>query len=255
MSNLIASDILYSYSNGPVLNSLSIELIDGEITCLIGESGAGKTTLLRIIAGLEKQISGEIRIGNQVISNDDIFIDPHKRQVGLVVQERALFPHLKIIDNICFGLDDTKINKKSRAKYLMEIFKIEKYENSYPHEISSGEQQRVSLARALAPSPKILLMDEPFSSIDRALKFSLRQDTKKILKDEEITTLMVSHDFNDALEVADKLAIIDEGKIVQIGQPRDVVLNPINNQIKKQFLCETGDLIYWQSKIDEKNNL
>ena len=169
MSNLIASDILYSYSNGPVLNSLSIELIDGEITCLIGESGAGKTTLLRIIAGLEKQISGEIRIGNQVISNDDIFIDPHKRQVGLVVQERALFPHLKIIDNICFGLHDTKINKKSRAKYLMKSLKL-KSMKIHTLMKSLVVSSKVSLARALAPSPKILLMDEPFSSIDRALK-------------------------------------------------------------------------------------
>ena len=112
----------------------------------------------------------------------------------------------------------------------MNIFKIINYRNSYPHEISSGEQQRVSLARALAPSPKILLMDEPFSSIDRALKFSLRKDTKEILKNEKITSLIVSHDFNDALEVADKLAILDKGKIAQIGDQRSVVLNPNNNQ-------------------------
>ena len=254
LNKLILNNIEHSYGNSPILDKLCLELIGGEITCLIGESGAGKTTLLRIIAGLEKQSGGEIILGDRVISDHMSFIDTNKREIGLVVQERALFPHLKVIDNICFGLKGKKSYKIERAEYLMDIFRIINYRDSYPHEISSGEQQRVSLARALAPSPKILLMDEPFSSIDRALKFSLRKDTKEILKDEKITSLIVSHDFNDALEVADKLAIIDKGKIAQIGEPRSVVLNPINNQIKKQFLCETGDMLYWKSKIDEDNN-
>ena len=250
MSNLKISQISFSYSDKTILKNLSLQLNKGEITCLIGESGSGKTTLLRIISGLDRQDSGIISYGNETIADDKIFTETHLRNIGLVVQERALFPHLNIIENICFGLNSSKREKIKRGRELMDKFNILKYESFFPHQISSGEQQRVALARALAPSPRVILMDEPFSSLDRALKFALRNETKEILKNENITALLVSHDFNDALEVADKLAIIHEGSIIQVGEPRSVVLNPINKYIKKQFVCETGDILYWKSVIN-----
>lgn len=252
MNKLKLDRITHSYSGKKILDNLSLEILEGEIVCLIGESGTGKTTLLRIIAGLERQEGGSVLLNNEIISNQSSHLETHKRNIGLVLQERALFPHLNVLENIIFGMDGTKEEKINRCDELLSLFKILKYKNSFPHSLSGGEQQRVALARALAPNPKIILMDEPFNGLDRALKFSLRIDTKKILKQNNTTALIVSHDFNDGLTCADKLAIVSEGRITQIGKPKDVVLNPLNKDIKKQFICETGDMLYWKSVIESE---
>ena len=252
MNRLKLDQITYSYSKNKIINGLNLEIIEGEIVCLIGESGTGKTTLLRIIAGLEIQDKGSVLLDGKVISNNDYNLETHKRNIGLVLQERALFPHLDVFKNVTFGMRASLKEKNNRCDELLSLFKITKYKNSYPHSLSGGEQQRVALARALAPNPKIILMDEPFNGLDRALKFSLRVDTKEILKKNNTTALIVSHDFNDALVCADKLAVISNGVISQIGKPKQVVLNPKNKEIKKQFICETGDMIYWKSVIESE---
>jgi iron(III) transport system ATP-binding protein len=254
MNRLKLDHITYSYSKNKILDNLNLEIPNGEIVCLIGESGTGKTTLLRIIAGLEVQDQGAIFLDNEIISNESYNLETHRRNIGLVLQERALFPHLNVLENVTFGMKITAKEKNLRCDELLDLFKISKYKNSYPHSLSGGEQQRVALARALAPNPKIILMDEPFNGLDRALKFSLRIDTKEILKKNETTALIVSHDYNDGLACADKLAVISNGQITQIGEPKDVVLNPLNKEIKKQFVCETGDMIYWKSVIESQKS-
>ena len=252
MSKLKLDNLTFSYSKNKILNQLNLEICNSEIVCLIGESGTGKTTLLRIIAGLEVQDHGTILLDDEIISNDSYNLETHNRNIGLVLQERALFPHLNVFENVTFGMRSSTKTKNLRCDELLDLFKISKHKSTYPHSLSGGEQQRVALARALAPNPKIILMDEPFNGLDRALKFSLRIDTKEILKKNNTTALIVSHDYNDGLACADKLAVINDGQIIQIGKPKDVVLNPLNKDIKKQFVCETGDMIYWKYVIESE---
>lgn len=227
-------NLKHSYnSNSKVLKGIDIEINKGEIISILGPSGCGKTTLLRIIAGLEKQIEGTISIGGIMVADHLHHIPTEKRNVGLVVQERALFPHLTNIKNVKFGIQGSDNEKTSIALDFLKLFKVEKYADSFPHEISSGEQQRVALARAMAPNPKILLMDEPFGALDKELKLNLRQETKKILKDNEITSIIVSHDIDDASSMSDRVLIIENGIIVQNGSSSDVVSINSNISLKK----------------------
>ena len=223
-------DLKHSYnSNFEVLKGIDMEVTKGEIISILGPSGCGKTTLLRIIAGLEKQSEGTVSIDNQMVADHLHYIPTEKRNVGLVVQERALFPHLTNIKNVKFGIQESDKNKTSIALDFLKLFKVEKYADNFPHEISSGEQQRVALARAMAPNPKILLMDEPFGALDIELKLELRQETKKILKDNGITSIIVSHDIDDASAMSDRVLIVKNGIIVQNGSPKEVV--SINSNI------------------------
>tara|TARA_B100000029_G_scaffold479257_1_gene526147 strand:- start:10 stop:720 length:711 start_codon:yes stop_codon:yes gene_type:complete len=223
-------NLKHSYnSNAEVLKGIDMEVTKGEIISILGPSGCGKTTLLRIIAGLEKQTEGTVSIDNQMTADHLHYIPTEKRNVGLVVQERALFPHLTNIKNVKFGIQGSDKNKTSTALDFLKLFKVEKYADNFPHEISSGEQQRVALARAMAPNPKILLMDEPFGALDIELRFELRQETRKILKDNGITSIIVSHDIDDASAMSDRVLIIKNGIIVQNGSPKEVV--SINSNI------------------------
>ena len=189
-------NLKHSYdASKEVLKGINLDVARGEVISILGPSGCGKTTLLRLIAGLEKQTFGSININNNVVSDNKNFISTEKRDIGLVVQERALFPHLSIIKNVEFGLKGSKNDKYKTAIDLLKLFKVDKYAENYPHEISSGEQQRVAMARAMAPNPKILLMDEPFGALDHALKSELRDEAKKIFRDNVTTAIIVSHDF------------------------------------------------------------
>ena len=223
MTILEIKNLNHFYIKGkPVLNNIDIDLEEGEILSILGPSGCGKTTLLRIIAGLEKEKNGSIQINNRIVSDHFHTLPTEKRDVGLVVQERALFPHMSIIKNVMFGIKFNKAKKQEIAMNLLRLFEVDKYAYNFPNEISSGEQQRVAIARAMAPNPKILLMDEPFGTLDHSLTHQLRIETKKVLKDNKITAIIVSHDFDDAISMSDRVIVIEEGVIKQQGTAKDI---------------------------------
>ena len=229
---LTVKNINKYFGDFQALNNVSFDVKEGEFVCILGPSGCGKTTLLRIIAGLENQSGGTVNISDTVVSDSKNFVPTEKRDIGLVVQERALFPHLTIIKNVEFGLKGRRDDKYKSALNLLKLFKVEGYANNYPHEISSGEQQRVAMARAMAPNPKILLMDEPFGALDHALKSELRDEAKKIFKDNGTTAIIVSHDFDDAISMSDHVLIIDDGLVVQEGSAKDLIPITRNNSFK-----------------------
>ena len=198
-----------------VLDNINLSVKSGEILSILGPSGCGKTTLLRIIAGLEKQTNGIIKINNKIVSDQSCFILPEKRNLGLIVQERSLFPHLTNYENILFGIKNLDDKNKIAREYL-ELFKIDHLKDKYPHEISGGEQQRIALARSLAPSPALLLMDEPFNALDEKLKIEMYAEIKKIFRQKNITVIMVSHDNEEVRFFSDKLITIEDGSIKEI---------------------------------------
>tara|TARA_B110000438_G_scaffold303801_1_gene367565 strand:+ start:2963 stop:3616 length:654 start_codon:yes stop_codon:yes gene_type:complete len=213
MTILEIKNLHHTYDNeNYALEDINLSINDGEIVSILGPSGCGKTTLLRVIAGLERQSKGTIKINEQIISNEKFMIPPEKRSIGLVVQDKALFPHLNVINNVIFGIQKNK-EKYNLAKNYLDIFKVEELAEKYPHEISGGEQQRVALARAMAPHPNILLLDEPFSALDQSLKSELHHETKKIFKEKGLTVMIVSHDKDEAKFLSDRLIYIEDGKI------------------------------------------
>ncbi len=206
-------DLTFSHEEGSqILNNVNLDIGMGDFISILGPSGSGKTTLLRLIAGLDIQDSGSIIIDDKIIANKEVMTPPEKRNVGLVVQDKALFPHLNVTKNIMFGIRDLK-NKEQLTSEIMELFKIDKHKDKYPHELSGGEQQRVALARALAPEPNLLLLDEPFDGLDKKLKSELHNEVKKIVKSKKITVIMVSHDQDEATLLSDKVLEIRDGKI------------------------------------------
>ena len=213
MTILEIKNLHHTYDNeNYALEDINLSINDGEIVSILGPSGCGKTTLLRVIAGLERQSKGTIKINEQIISNEKFMIPPEKRSIGLVVQDKALFPHLNVINNVIFGIQKNK-EKYNLAKNYLDIFKVEELAEKYPHEISGGEQQRVALARAMAPHPNILLLDEPFSALDQSLKSELHHETKRIFKEKGLTVMIVSHDKDEAKFLSDRLIYIEDGKI------------------------------------------
>ena len=213
---LSVSNVKHTYDNNDfILKGVDLTVKEGEIVSLLGPSGSGKTTLLRLIAGLEKLKFGSINIKGTEVANVRSFIPTHKRNVGLVVQERVLFPHITVLKNIIFGIKANKNEKITRGMEILKLFKIDKYANHYPSKLSSGEQQRVAIARAIAPNPRILLMDEPFGNLDEKLRIELRLETKKIIKENNITSIIVTHDIEDAKAISDKIIKIENGKIIE----------------------------------------
>lgn len=208
------------------LADASLDLKAGEITALLGASGSGKSTLLRAVAGLERLDAGEIEADGSVWTDGRTFLPPEQRRVGLVFQDYALFPHMTALDNVAFGL--TGADRKTIALAQLTAVELGDKAGQYPHELSGGEQQRVALARALAPKPSVVLLDEPFSGLDRRLRSDVRRRTVEVLRASGAAVLLVTHDAEEALETADQLALMNDGRIIQAGAPQDVWFNPVN---------------------------
>jgi iron(III) transport system ATP-binding protein len=213
----------YNGNGYPAVSNVSFALHHGEILALVGPSGCGKTTTLRLIAGLEAPDSGLISINDRVVAGNGVFVPPENREVGMVFQEQALFPHLSVFENVAFGL--RKREKARSQKVVMEFLEMVGLQNlakRYPHELSGGERQRVALIRALAPQPVLLLLDEPFSSLDADLRIQVRVQVRDILKSINATAIFVTHDQEEALFMGDRLAVFQNGMVEQIGKPEEV---------------------------------
>ncbi|MED1725514.1 ABC transporter ATP-binding protein [Brevibacillus parabrevis] len=196
----------YDTGSGPVVRDFSLRMEQGEIVGILGSSGCGKSTLLRLIAGLEAPAGGRILIAGKVLVDPQQFVEPEHRGVGMIFQDYALFPHLTVEQNILFGLHRlTKREREQRLGEMLSLVQMEGYGKRYPHELSGGQQQRVAFARALAPRPAILLMDEPFSNLDADLKKKIREDLKQLLRHAHITTILVTHDKEDAETICDRI--------------------------------------------------
>ena len=205
------------------LKDCSFQLSSGKICAVIGESGSGKSTLIRLIAGLEHPENGTIIINEKEMSSDHHIVPPQKRNIGLVFQNFALFPHLTVEENIAFGLKN-----KDKVKELLQLIKMEDFSKRYPAELSGGQQQRVAIARTLALSPQLLLLDEPFSSLDSHLKADLRNEIKNIVNEIGISMVFITHDILDAIDIADEIIFLKKGAIIQHSSTANIFKN-LNN--------------------------
>jgi len=196
--------IHYVVNSNIILKDVDLTVEKGEFISIIGKSGSGKTTLLKIISGLIKQTSGEISLNNKILANNDSFVEPENRKLGLVVQEKVLFPHLNVQSNVEFGIS-SDIEKKEKSIEMLKKFHISNLKDKYPHEISGGEAQRVALARTLVTKPSVLLLDEPFNGLDQELKDEIYPVIKNILKTNKMTTIMVSHDLKEVKRLSAKV--------------------------------------------------
>ena len=230
--NLIirARSITKSYGLESVLSDFNLDVWNGSIVGILGMSGSGKTTALRLIAGFEKPDSGIIEMRNEMISNEDTFLPPEQRNVGMVFQDYALFPHLNVEKNISFGLSALEI-KSGRLEEVISMCNLEKYRKKFPQELSGGQQQRVALARALAPNPEVILLDEPFTSLDAHMARDLREEVVTLLKQTETTAIIVTHDQEEALSVCDVVSVLENGKVIQSATPQEIYLNPVSQTV------------------------
>ncbi|MDG2991686.1 ABC transporter ATP-binding protein [Candidatus Synechococcus calcipolaris G9] len=218
-----------AFGDFQALTSVSLDLQRGEILGLLGPSGCGKTTLLRLIAGLERPDSGRMIMGDRIISDTHTYIPPEHRRLGMVFQDFALFPHLTIAQNIAFGLQQQRLKPsiiREQVAAVLGLVRLQGLEKRYPHELSGGQQQRVALARALAPQPDLILLDEPLSNLDAQVRLELREELRAILKRAGITTIFVTHDQEEALSMSDRLAVMRQGKVEQLGTPEDIYRYP-----------------------------
>jgi iron(III) transport system ATP-binding protein len=204
------------------LDGFDLEVCRGEVLVLFGPSGCGKTTALRVVAGIERPDAGEVWIGGRRVTDGE-WVPPERRHVGMVFQDWALFPHLDVWHNVAFGLRD---KRDERVREILTLVQMEGFERHMPHELSGGQQQRVALARALAPSPEVILLDEPFSNLDASLRSELRTEVRSVLAASGATAVFVTHDREEALSLADRIAVMVDGRVVQVGTPYEVYAAP-----------------------------
>lgn len=219
-----------------ILENLSFELEAGEIACLLGKSGCGKTSLLRIAAGIQRPSSGRVFIDDEVVDGPTSFVPPERRNVGLVFQDFALFPHLTVIENVSFGLNALSRQEAVRvAEHALDRVGMANFSNSYPGSLSGGEQQRVALARAIVPRPQVMLMDEPFSGLDQRLRESVREETLALLKETRATCMLVTHDPVEAMDMADRIFLMRQGRLVQSGPSNELFNHPVDLEVARFF--------------------
>lgn len=231
------------------VDDISFELSGGEILALVGPSGCGKTTTLRIIAGLERPDAGLVRLNDRVVASKSVFIPPEKRGVGMVFQDHALFPHLTVSENIAFGLrGQSPAQIKRTVGDMLHLVGLLPLAKRYPHALSGGERQRVALARALAPRPVLVLMDEPFSSLDADLRVEMREHVRRILKSMQATVVFVTHDQEEALYMGDRLAVLQDGHLEQIGTPEEI-FHESNTRFVAEFM---GDSDFLKGKVAQR---
>ncbi len=235
-------DVHLSYGRVEAVRGVSLEVRPGEVLCLLGPSGCGKTSLLRLAAGIEVPDAGRILIDGQEVAGPLGVVPPERRGVGLVFQDYALFPHLTILQNVMFGLDRLpRATARDEAMRALARVDLGGVEAAYPHELSGGQQQRVALARALAPRPGILLLDEPFSGLDRRLRDQVRADTLAVLRDVRATAMIVTHDPEEAMRLADRIALLRDGELVQVDTPETLYRTPVDLGVAR-FFCELNEV-------------
>ena len=242
MKSLSISGVTKAFDGPPVLSGVELDVVEGSFTAILGPSGSGKTTLLRIIAGFERPDAGLVRLGPEVVDDaGSHFVPCEKRRIGYVPQEGALFPHLSVGRNVAFGLARTEPRDRRRARVgeLLDLVGLAGLARRYPHQLSGGQQQRVALARALASDPEIVLLDEPFSSLDASLRASVRADVHGVLRQSGATSILVTHDQDEALSMADQVAILRGGVIAQVNTPAGLYRSPRDAELA-QFLGEAN---------------
>ncbi|MBM4406097.1 MAG: ABC transporter ATP-binding protein [Chloroflexi bacterium] len=213
----------------PVVNELSFDVLEGETLALLGPSGCGKTTTLRLLAGFEAPDAGEVRLQEKVVASPRAWVAPEKRGMGMVFQNFALFPHLTVAQNVAYGLRRLRNGeRRERMADMLELVGMSGFGERYPHQLSGGQQQRIALARALAPKPVVLLMDEPFGSLDTALRSEMRREVKAILQQTRTTAIIVTHDQEEALSLADRVLILNRGRAAQLDTPDEIYHRPVS---------------------------
>jgi len=238
MSRILIKDVTKAFGDVVVLSHFDAEFVDGSFITLLGPSGCGKTTMLRMLAGFEKPTMGEIYIGDQEVSSEKNFVPPERRDIGMVFQSYAVWPHMTVFENVAYPLKMKKMGKQEIKKLvdeILEIVHLSQYTQRVPSQLSGGQQQRVALARALVAKPKLLLLDEPLSNLDAKLRDSMRFEIKEIQKQLGITVVYVTHDQLEAMTMSDQVIVINKGCIQQVGTPTDIYRNP-ENQFVADFV-------------------
>ncbi len=234
--------ITHRYGDVTAVRDFSLDIEPGQIVCLLGRSGCGKTTLLRLAAGVEEPVEGRVLINDREVSGGAGFLPPERRNVGLMFQDFALFPHLTNLANVMFGLKALpKAEAEREAMRALDRVGLGALAQAYPHMLSGGEQQRVALARAVAPRPSVLLMDEPFSGLDRRLRDEVRESTLSVLRESRVTCIIVTHDPEEALRMGDRIALMNKGSLVQVATPADIYTRP-NNLFVARFFCDLNEI-------------
>ena len=254
MASVTITGVTKSFGDVQVLQEFNQKFEDGEFITLLGPSGCGKTTMLRLIAGFEKPTSGEIYIGDRPVSGKDNFVSPEKREIGMVFQSYAVWPHMNVYDNIAYPLKIKKTDKKEieeRVNQALKTVHLEQYKDRFPSELSGGQQQRVALGRALVAHPEILLLDEPLSNLDAKLREEMRYEIKEITKKLKITVIYVTHDQIEAMTMSDRIVLINKGEVQQVGTPQEIYSRPAN-----VFVANfVGKVDFMKGKVENGNIL